>query len=469
MAVKVIEESQIGAQADSTPPKTCIPLTFFDVFWIIMPPVKRLFFYEFDQHSSSQHFIETVLPNIKHSLSLALQHFYPFAGHLTTPDHHDSVPEIAYSEGDSITLIAAETDSDFQHLSGHHARDVSEFFPLVPKLEYSQLIAVQVTLFPNSGFTVGITNSHVIADGKITTHFVKYWASICKLGAQNPVLLSESSLPFFDRSVVNDPKGLDKLYLKQMREFEEMVKSFQVANALTPGHPIIDKVRATFVLGRVEIEKLKQWVTSKMSSTFHVSTFVIACAYVWVCWAKCKRDEDVERLFFGFSADCRGRLDPPLPKFYFGNCVRGCAVQANKRDLIGEDGMVVAAEMIGREVERLNKHSVMEGAETYISDISSVMGSGAKGLSVAGSPTFKVYETDFGWGRPKKVEVVSIEDSGAISLSESRDDESGGVEVGLVLNKIEMDCFASLFEEALKSVTETDWIHGCPNFISGTA
>ncbi|KAK9108590.1 hypothetical protein Syun_024601 [Stephania yunnanensis] len=468
MAVKVIEESRISPPQHSTPPETSLPLTFFDVFWIIMPPVKRLFFYEF--HHSNQHFIETVLPHMKHSLSQALQLFYPFAGHLITDpdDHHDSVPEIACSHGDSITLTVAETDSDFKHLSGHHARDVSDFFPLVPKLD-SQLLALQVTLFPNSGIAVGITNSHVVADGKITTHFVKYWASLCKLGTENPLvpLISESSVfPFFDRSVVNDPKGLDKLYLKQIRELEELIKSNQVADALTPIAPTDIVVRATFVLGSVEIEKLKQWVTSKMKSrlslsssdtAFHVSTFVIVCAYVWVCWTKCKSrgdNEDGERLFFAFGGDFRGRLDPPLPKFYFGNCIIGVAAEANKRDIIGEDGMVVAAELIGRHIQELNKQSKMEGGETYISNISSVFRSGAKVLSVAGSPKFKVYETDFGWGRPRKVEVVSIEDSGAISLSESRDDENGGVEVGLVLSKLEMDCFASQFQQTLKGVTD---------------
>ncbi|KAK9122307.1 hypothetical protein Syun_019924 [Stephania yunnanensis] len=458
MAVKVIEESRISPPQHSTPPATSLPLTFLDVIWVVMPPVKRLFFYEF--HHSNQHFIETVLPHMmKHSLSQALQLFYPFAGHLITPDPHDSVPEIAYSDGDSITLTVAETDFDFKRLSAHHARDVTDFFPLVPKLG-SQLLALQVTLFPNSGITVGITNSHVVADGKITTHFVKYWASLCKLLTHNPLvpppLISESSVfPFFDRSVVDDPKGLDKLYLKQAREFEELIKSYQVAPT--------DKVRATFVLGSVEIEKLKQWVTSEIKSrssssssdtAFHVSTFVVVCACVWVCWTKSKRDEDGERLFFGFTGDFRGRLDPPLPEFYFGNCVISCAVEANKRDIIGEDGMVVAAELIGRQIQELNKQSKMEGGETCISNMCSVIRSGARGLTVAGSPKFKVYETDFGWGSPRKVEVVSIEDSGAISLSESRDDENGGVEVGLVLSKLEMDCFASQFEETLKSVTD---------------
>ncbi|KAK9108591.1 hypothetical protein Syun_024602 [Stephania yunnanensis] len=65
----------------------------------------------------------------------------------------------------------------------------------------------------------------------------------------------------------------------------------------------------------------------------------------------------------------------------------------------------------------------------------------------------KVYETDFGWGRPKKVEVVSVEESGATWLSKSRDGENGGgVEVGVILSKVEMDAFGSLFADTLNKI-----------------
>ncbi|KAK9120208.1 hypothetical protein Scep_018301 [Stephania cephalantha] len=467
MAVKVIEESRISSPQHSTPPETSLPLTFFDVIWMIMPPVKRLFFYEF--HHSNQHFIETVLPHMKHSLSQALQLFYPFAGHLITPDydHHDSVPEIACSDGDSITLTVAETDFDFKHLSGHHARDVTDFFPLVPKLAlvsksdfFSPLMAIQVTLFTDSscspfGISIGITYHHVVADGKIFNQFIKCWASISKFGFDE-----QENIPFFDRSVIKDPNGLCALYLKQLNQLNESIKTLQLAHSIVPVAPI-DKVRATFVLGRLQIEKLKQWIAKKMEGTnssansssvfaFHLSTFVIASAYVWVCLTKSQEDEENEK-YFAFSVDCRDRLDPPIPKFYFGNCLLVHVVKANKSDLIGENGIFGAAEIIGTKVQKINEQSsILEGAETFVKEMYTLFESGARVLSVAGSPKFKVYETDFGWGRPKKVEVVSIEDSGAMSLFDSRDDENGGVEVAVVLSKLEMDAFASLFEDTVK-------------------
>jgi hypothetical protein len=75
---------------------------------------------------------------------------------------------------------------------------------------------------------------------------------------------------------------------------------------------------------------------------------------------------------------------------------------------------------------------------------------GAALLSVAGSHQFEVYGTDFGWGKPEKVEITSIDRTGAISLAE-RKDGNGGVEIGLVLEKHEMEKFTSLFVDGLKN------------------
>jgi hypothetical protein len=69
---------------------------------------------------------------------------------------------------------------------------------------------------------------------------------------------------------------------------------------------------------------------------------------------------------------------------------------------------------------------------------------GIKPISVAGSTRFGVYEIDFGFGRPEKVEITSI-DRG---LTESKD-LKGGVEVGPVLNKHVMDLFHTIFHEGI--------------------
>lgn len=72
-------------------------------------------------------------------------------------------------------------------------------------------------------------------------------------------------------------------------------------------------------------------------------------------------------------------------------------------------------------------------------------------IAVAGSPRFEVYSTDFGWGKPKKVEMTSIDRTGAICASESKNG-NGGVEIGLVLKMQKMEAFASFFAEGIEAL-----------------
>ncbi|KAJ7971834.1 Anthocyanin 5-aromatic acyltransferase [Quillaja saponaria] len=65
-----------------------------------------------------------------------------------------------------------------------------------------------------------------------------------------------------------------------------------------------------------------------------------------------------------------------------------------------------------------------------------------------GSPKLGVYETDFGWGKPKKSEVVHMNTTGSSALSDCKDGESG-IEVSLVLDRTQMNNFNAYFEELL--------------------
>lgn len=48
-----------------------------------------------------------------------------------------------------------------------------------------------------------------------------------------------------------------------------------------------------------------------------------------------------------------------------------------------------------------------------------------RAVTVTWSPAFRVYEIDFGWGPPKKVELASIALTGAMSMAESWCDRTG--------------------------------------------
>jgi hypothetical protein len=109
-----------------------------------------------------------------------------------------------------------------------------------------------------------------------------------------------------------------------------------------------------------------------------------------------------------------------------------------------------AAAAIGSAIREMER-GVMEGAEGGLGKVLSVLPE--RPMSVGGSPRHGVYEgTDFGWGRPCRVEMVSIEKTpGTVSLAEGPDGEGGvEVEVGVVLPPDAMEAFASCFSDIVR-------------------
>ena len=168
--VNVLEECRVSPPPNAVGEKS-LPLTFFDLLWLHFHLVQSLFFYKFPQ--SKTHFIETTIPSLKHSLSLALKHFYPFAGNLLFPPNLGE-PEIHYVDGDSVSLTFVESNSDFDYLIKNHQRKIAHFHPLMPQLplvsvQQGTLVApvfsIQVTIFLYSGISYGFTTNHVMAYG----------------------------------------------------------------------------------------------------------------------------------------------------------------------------------------------------------------------------------------------------------------------------------------------------------------
>ncbi|KAJ0043245.1 hypothetical protein Pint_19066 [Pistacia integerrima] len=148
---------------------------------------------------------------------------------------------------------------------------------------------------------------------------------------------------------------------------------------------------------------------------------------------------------------CLTRLEPPIPGNYFGNCVGPHAAIAEVKDIKKEDGVSFVAEKLSELIKELEKGSVLGGIGEKLAELIKMMKQWVRAIGVAGPPMFEVYGSDFGWDRPKKVEIVSTGKTGSISMAESRDG-SGGVEVGVALEKQEMEIFASLFVDGLKHV-----------------
>ncbi|XVF29437.1 hypothetical protein REPUB_Repub15cG0120900 [Reevesia pubescens] len=459
-SVKFVEKSHVSPPKGSVP-STSLPLTLFDTAWLSSCHMQRLFFFAFPYPTS--HFMQNYLPNLKNSLSLALQIFFPFAGNLRLPPPPQR-PYIYYADGDSVPFVVNESTAEFKHLIGNdqNPRRGQELEDLVPKLappsvcsdvgdnfcKQQSLMAIQVTIFPNVGISIGVTFCHVAADGKAFSHFTKSWASICRTAGD--LSFVNNSPPDYSRDLIQDPRGIWSIFLK------EAAVDFETLTRTTP----TENVRISPAISQPNVEMLKKWIARKCleenekQEPLRLSTFVVTTAFIWVCLIKLHQSKkasyellrnDDRICAFLFPVDCRDRLR--LPTNYFGNCLRPGLVTAKISELIGENGIFVAAKAIRREIQEFEKEP-LRGAESWVSTVKEIFGECEHHVTLAGSPKLRVYETDFGFGRPTKSEVVHIGSKGSVSIAESRDDESG-VEFGLALASAELDKFYAIFEQGI--------------------
>ncbi|KAK4726543.1 hypothetical protein R3W88_031460 [Solanum pinnatisectum] len=326
----VIEQCQV-APPPSGAAELTLHLTYFDHTWLAFGRNQRILFYNLS--ISKPDFVQTIIPSLKHSLSLALKHYTILAGNLVCPLIYSSgYPELRYLPGDYIYVTFSEmTDMNFNYLIGNNSRNAKDFYPFIPQLaepkdapgvQLAPVLAIKVTLFPNFGISIGFSNHHAACDGNTIVRFTRAWALLNKFGGDNEQFLENDQLiPFYDRSMIKDPN-------EQGMAIWDVMKTFKVEMRDIIVIPDIDKVRCTFIIGHNEITKLKNFILSRRPSLAHVTSFTITCAYVWTCLVKSEVttieiiDETVME-FFVCTADCRARINPPLPPSYFGNCVWG--------------------------------------------------------------------------------------------------------------------------------------------------
>ncbi|XP_031092281.1 phenolic glucoside malonyltransferase 1-like [Ipomoea triloba] len=377
-----------------------LPLAFFDLQWLHSSPGHRLIFY---QHPVSRtHFKDTIIPHLKTSFSIALQYYPLLAAKLAVPSDYSTPPEFVYRDGDGVPLVFAVSDDNgrFDRLSSNHARNSNEFYSLLPTLPSVRrgMFAVQVTLFPDAGICVGIALHHVVGDGSSIFGFMKAWAALSLLGHKSSSLsLSDEYLPFLDRSLNEDPKGLKTLVWNQMKQIPIDEDGHGV-----PFPDVTGKARATFILTRDDIQKLKTHVISRRSKVVRQpSSFVVTCAYMWTCLLK-----------------SHAQRRDSLPR-------RTALLRRLRRSERPFSGSWRA-----RRESLVNRERI---------------------LSVAASPRFDYYKMDFGWGKPKKTETTSIDYSGAIYVGCAKD--SLDIEVGVSVPVPKMHLLKTLFDQGLQALS----------------
>ncbi|XP_047940888.1 malonyl-coenzyme:anthocyanin 5-O-glucoside-6'''-O-malonyltransferase-like [Salvia hispanica] len=430
-----------------------LPLSFFDMSWLHTVPIYVLNFYN---HTCSEaEFLNTIVPKLKHSLSLVLKHYLPVAGNILFPlDTAASKPVLRYISGDTVALTVAVSGLDFDELVANHAREADQFYDLVPppvplieeeNYKIAPVFSFQATLFPGRGICIGVNFQHTLCDWRSTVGFMKAWAAINKSGGDE--VFATKTGPVFEKPDTEGSRRVNGMFWNEMKKipFEPAASLPQPTN----------RVRASFVLRQSDIRKLKNRILTARPGLDRVSTLMVAAAYVWTALVKSHGSsaEGEEEVLY-IPADARGRrnamFDPPVPVNYFGNCLGGGLVKMEQRKVAGEDGFVVAAEAIGDVIKAkiLDGDELLKSPENRLGKMErreKVFGV----LVVYGSPKFEFKEADFGWGVARKMMILSLdEDKYGMLMSNSGD---GGLVIDMSLPKERMESFASIFQDGLIS------------------
>ncbi|CAI8591941.1 unnamed protein product [Vicia faba] len=437
--VKIIEQCQVSPPQGSLPSSINLPLSHLDLGWFYCP-LKQIYCYNFPH--STQHFLQTSLPILKSSLSLTLQHFFPYCSKSILPPKPHT-PHILYTQDPFLPLTPPPTI----------LQDGTLVFPVM---------AIQITIFPNFGFTICLNTRHEVGDGKSFHHFLSFWSSLSKGNLQ----ISFLPLPFHKREIIQDPKGLKQICLEKL--WNPPPKTTQSNNSTN--HLISSRnnlVRYGLNLTRHHLDNLKKWMDIKGQTIgldmLHLSTFVATCSLLWVCMVKLKSQEkknitddsiedevtnncppenDMEDNYgFGFLMDMRGRFELSIPSTYFGNCLMLCDATLPKRKLVGENGICEAANVIGREISLSDPLNEVNKIEIKPENL----------IRVVDLSKFYVHENDFGWGNPVLRDVLNMNNSSDFLIMDSKDGD-GGIDVGMILEKTQVKKFNSIFELQLKDV-----------------
>uniref|UniRef100_A0A8R7Q7N0 Anthocyanin 5-aromatic acyltransferase n=1 Tax=Triticum urartu TaxID=4572 RepID=A0A8R7Q7N0_TRIUA len=217
----------------------------------------------------------------------------------------------------------------------------------------------------------------------------------------------------------------------------------------------------TFTLSMENIQRIKDVVrlaaAGKGGAPPRCSSLVATFGFIWSCHQRAKHDDAAsnggggDSTYFIFPVDHRSRMEPdPIPDEYLGNCV-GAALNAAPKDRLataGAVGLFTACTAVAAAIEQAVRVGSIRSPELWWERVREAILSGDGVLAVAGSPRFRVYGVDFGFGQLAKVDIVSVARTGAMAVAESRR-SSGGIEVGISLPSDAMRRFQCCFHDAI--------------------
>ncbi|XP_052178015.1 BAHD acyltransferase DCR [Diospyros lotus] len=365
-------------------------LITFDLPYVAFFYNQKLLLYKAASATGDAGFDDAVR-RLTEGLEIALEEFHQLAGKLGKDE--DGVFKVEYDdEMAGVEVLAAAAD-DVEVADLVVEEGGSKLKELVPyngilNVEglHRPLLAVQITRL-RDGIVLGCAFNHAVLDGSSTWHFMSSWAEICR-GAQ-----SISVPPFLDRTKARNTRV--QLNLSPPGDSTS-------SNGSDADPPLREKI---FKFSESAVDKIKTLLNANPSDGAKpFSTFQSLSTHLWLAVTRARRLKPEDVTVFTVFADCRKRVDPPMPEAYFGNLIQAIFT-GTAAGLLAANPPEFSAGLIQKAIEAHDAKAIDARNTEWESNpkIFQFKDAGVNCVAVGSSPRFKVYEVDFGWGGPESV------------------------------------------------------------------
>ncbi|KAJ6810267.1 uncharacterized protein M6B38_158610 [Iris pallida] len=260
---------------------------------------------------------------LKSSLSRVLVDYYPLAGRLRASADDRGKLEVdcgeqgaLFAEG-HLDLTAAE----FLEGSGRPNRSWRKLLYRVEAQSFLDVppLVVQVIHLSCGGMLLCTAISHCLCDGIGTAQFLHAWAQATAKPNADPSVVVVPPPPFHSRRVLT-PRSPPKIAFPHPEFSAPREPGLNVLEQVLLSPQPLAPVSVTFAPSQI-LRLKKQCVPS-----FKCTSFEVLAWHVWRCWVRSLDLPPALRVRLLFSTNVRRRLDPELPRGYYGNgFVLGCA------------------------------------------------------------------------------------------------------------------------------------------------
>ncbi|KAF3673002.1 Spermidine hydroxycinnamoyl transferase [Capsicum annuum] len=412
--------------------------------------VPTIYYYKFCQDFVTRDIIKT----LKTSLSKALVHFYPLAGRLRWISGSRLELEC---DASGVVLTEAETAARLDDLSDFLlSPDHNGLFPRVDytiPIDELPLLFVQLTKFQCGGIALSFAVSHAVVDGQSALYFFSEWA---RLSRGEPLMFA----PCHDRKVLHAGEPATASPTFEHLQFNP--PPLLIGKSNTENENKNETKGSMLKLTKIQVEMLREKVNQgrnlEDSKQRSYTRYEVVTAHIWRCTCKARGHKFEQPTNLCICVDIRKRMQPPLPKSYFGNAIVDVVATGLSGDIASSP-----LEYVARRVREAIQMVTSDYANSTINfmkkqeDLSKYQDIHAfknKEGAFYGNPNLGVISwinlpllgLDFGWGKEIHMNPGIHEFDGDCVILPANEGD-GSLTVAIVLQDAHVDAFKQFFYE----------------------